>query len=439
MVTVPAGETKIIELSITNSYSSTLYYGAWYEILSASDPSKVFVGLYTEKDNSPSSGTLTSGSSTTLLVGISNIGTIDAIVNVGTVGSLTSSLGLSNNRILLSSGWTPVVAVEAVNAIINLASTTACDANTSGVCPTNSYTAADGTTKYHDYRYKGANVNNYVWFNNDMYRIIGVFDDYTHGVTDEYLVKLISANVINDFSWGIYSTTANISSGTYSSYKNDWTGTDTGVRANLNTLLNEYFYTKNNTSSTYGTCINWTFGGYTSNYYKTKDCSNIIGYGINSTSKSYIQEVKWHLKGKSSNAFSKQDFYTCERSGTTTITDCASGNSGGYDISTTDYIGLMYASDFLYASGYYSSADTTKANTGYPMNQNWLYKGLEWTITPKSDTNNNAFVVGANGILLQNPTVYGFSVRPTFYLKSSVYINGGDGSFDNPYILLSID
>ena len=28
MVTVPVGETKIIELNVTNSYGSTLYYGA---------------------------------------------------------------------------------------------------------------------------------------------------------------------------------------------------------------------------------------------------------------------------------------------------------------------------------------------------------------------------------------------------------------------------
>jgi len=256
MVTVPAGETKIIELSITNSYGSTLYYGAWYEVVSASDTSKVFVGLYTEENSNPSSGTLSSGSSITLLVGIRNSGTTEATVNVGTVGSLTSSLGLSSNRNLLPSGWEPIFTLA--NKVIKLSSTDACAADTSGVCATNSYTASDGSTKYHDYRYRGGEgVNNFVWFNNELYRIIGVFDENSHGVEGEYLVKLIRSRTIGSYAWGAYNTTA--TSGTYSSHKNDWTGNTIGVKPNLNVLLNEYFYKKTSTSTTYGACSNWTY------------------------------------------------------------------------------------------------------------------------------------------------------------------------------------
>jgi hypothetical protein len=95
MVTVAAGETKIIEVNVSNSYGSSLYYGAWYEILSGSS-SDIELGLYTEEDNTPSSGTLASGASLTLLVGISNNGSSNALVNIGTIGSLTSSLGLTS-------------------------------------------------------------------------------------------------------------------------------------------------------------------------------------------------------------------------------------------------------------------------------------------------------------------------------------------------------
>ena len=43
-----------------------------------------------------------------------------------------------------------------------------------------------------EYRYIGANVNNFVKFNNDMYRIIGVFDGAEHGNIGKNLVKLIN-------------------------------------------------------------------------------------------------------------------------------------------------------------------------------------------------------------------------------------------------------
>ena len=34
-----------------------------------------------------------------------------------------------------------------------------------------------------------------------------------------------------------------------------------------------------------------------------------------------------------------------------------------------------------------------------------------------------------------NGSDYAFAVRPTFYLKSDVYVTGGDGSFSNPYTI----
>ena len=30
------------------------------------------------------------------------------------------------------------------------------------------------------YRYEGKNQNNYIWFNNELWRIIGVFDEASH-------------------------------------------------------------------------------------------------------------------------------------------------------------------------------------------------------------------------------------------------------------------
>ena len=280
-------------------------------------------------------------------------------------------------------------------------------------------------TNSHEYRYIGAEVNNYVKFNNDLYRIIGVFDSNSHGKSGE-MVKLIRSRPLGGYSWGVYNSSN--TSGTYSSYKNDWTGTTTGVKANLNVLLNEYFYNKTNTSSTYGPCTNWTYYSEDTNY-RTNSCSPIVGYGIDESLRGYIETATWYLYGSGSNQ-SKQKWYLCERGGNS----CTGANSGAYSTTTDAKIGLMYLSDYLYASSYYTSSDTTTQDARYFGNKNWLYKGYEWTLTPYSSA--AKYVWYANyGYVYYSSSSYPFSVRPTFYLKSSVYVTGGDGSFDNPFTL----
>ena len=297
-----------------------------------------------------------------------------------------------------------------------------------GLYATNSYTASDGTTKYHDYRYVGADPNNYVWFNNDMYQIIGVFDENSHGKTGQYLVKLIMANPLGAFTWGIYNSSN--TSGTYSDYKNDWTGNTTGIKANLNVLFNEYFLNSTNTSSTYGACSNWTYFLGDTNY-RTNDCSDIVGYGIDSSTLNYIETTTWYLYGTGSDTVqNKQNLYLCERGGNS----CTGANSGAYSTTTDAKIGLMYVSDYLYASSYYTSSDTTILGNSYFGNKNWLYKGFEWTLTLNGYDATNVKHVGA-GSVNNDPSPNSSSIRPSFYLKSTVSILGGDGTFANPYII----
>ena len=281
-------------------------------------------------------------------------------------------------------------------------------------------------TNNHEYRYIGVEVNNYVSFNNDLYRIIGVFDENSHGVTGQYLVKLIMASPLSGNSWGAYNTSN--TSGTYSNYKNDWTGKSKTSKANLNVLLNEYFYNKTSTSSTYGDCANWTYYD-DNNGDKTKDCSDIITYGIDSSLRGYIESATWYLYG-SGTSQSKQNWYLCERGGNS----CTPSGPNQGDASVTSKMGLMYLSDYLYASGYYSSSDTTTQGTSYYGNKNWLYKGYEWTQTPYASGADRVWLVYF-GSADYDGTYSPYGWRPTFYLKSSVYVTGGNGSFDDPYTL----
>ena len=303
------------------------------------------------------------------------------------------------------------------------------EGNGNGVYATNSYDD-NGTTKYHEYRYVGAEPDNFVKFNNDLYQIIGVFDDYSHGVTGEQLVKLIAANELTAAAWGAYNASPAYT--TYSNYKNDWTGTTTGVPASANILLNE-FYLNPTATSTYGECIDWTYG-FSGNTYKSKNCTNIKGYGIQTDNlRSYIQPVTWYLYGYTSYGLSKQNWYQCERNN---YTNCTSASAGAYSGTTTASIGLMYVSDYMYASGYIASNDTstTESDSNF-INLNWLYNGLEWTITPRGNSNTYAFEVTSSGAVSRYESCRGLGLRPSFYLKSTIKIKSGNGSIENPYII----
>ena len=298
---------------------------------------------------------------------------ITSLIFIIIVGVIITSLTVSKKSYAV--GTTLVDTVKA------LSSGSSWSAGASGVYYTNN----------HEYRYIGAEVNNYVSFNNDLYRIIGVFDSNSHGVSGTEMVKLIRARTLGGASWGVYNTDS--STGTCSGDANDWTGKSTTSKANLNVLLNEYFYNKTSTSSTYGSCSNWTY--YASLYtldtnYRTNDCSDIVGYGIDPKYSGYIENATWYLYGSGTNQ-SKQNWYLCERGGNSCTT---SGPNTG-DASVTSKMGLMYLSDYLYASGYYSSTDTTTQGADYYSNKNWLYKGYEWTQTPYASDANRVWLVGS--------------------------------------------
>ncbi len=272
-------------------------------------------------------------------------------------------------------------------------------------------------TNNHEYRYIGANVNNYVSFNNDLYRIIGVFDSNSHGQEGKMLVKLIRSRILGSYSYGVQNDTSN----NYSTYSNDFT------IGNMNKLLNNNFYGKSSEG-----CSVLTYYNNNTNY-RTNDCSDIVGYGIDPSLQNYIETVTWYLYGYSSSNYSKQNFYLCERGGNSCTG--ANGTTAADKIKIQNKIGLMYVSDYMYASGYFNSTSTATGSSSYYGNQNWLYKGIEWTITPRSNNSSYAYIVSSNSLVGTFIAYNDYGARPTFYLKSSVYVTGGTGTFSDPYTI----
>ena len=250
-----------------------------------------------------------------------------------------------------------------------------------------------------EYRYRGTSPKNYVTFNNEVWRIIGVFptDDGTGNI--ENRIKIVrDKSVVNQY-WNTKQVAST------SSY-NNWTG------ATLMTYLN-------------------------SSYINTLDINE--AYGL-------IDNVKYYLGGYSEYRITVETMYNYERKMINTKT-----NEFYYGTNPNSWIGkigLMYASDYGYASANCETYKLYNGNTATDdlkacNDTNWLYnlKENEWLLPQKSEFSADAYYIRNSGEVSNYSTSNnGVNkiqrlVRPTLYLKSEVQITEGDGTSSNPYKL----
>ena len=280
----------------------------------------------------------------------------------------------------------------------------------------------DNTTD-NNLRYVGLNPNNYVSFNNELWRIIGVFNNIDDGTgKKETRLKIIRSEPIGNYVWD--NKASGTGSSTSAAGSNDWSDSA------LQVVLNEGAYW-NRTS---GECPYEPNGATTS--------CDFTSTGLTEEAKSMIGNAKWNLGGSSTyNDVTARMFYERER-GTTVYS--------GRPTEWIGKIGLMYPSDYGYAT---SGGSTTNRETCLNtelfnwygssvsdcFNNDWLYNNFnsQWTITPESSESIDVFEVRSHG----NGSVGGGlayernAVSPALYLSSNVKITGGDGTKENPYTL----
>ncbi len=230
-----------------------------------------------------------------------------------------------------------------------------------------------------EYRYRGASPKNYVTFNNETWRIIGVFptDDGTGKI--ENRVKIIKDQSIGNKFWD-------------TSASNNW-----DRPATLNTELNTTYLNS-----------------------------------LDSTAQNMIGDTKYYLGGYSYSNIQKDVMYQYERK----INGSRYYNGSNLN-NFIGKLGLMYASDY----GYAVSDECTQTLDGYEndtcKNNNWLFIGIEWLLPQVASTSNEAFNLSSVGNVNYNTVSSNFLIvaRPVLYLISSVQITGGDGTSSNPYTL----
>ena len=256
------------------------------------------------------------------------------------------------------------------------------------------YTNANLEARDYSYRYSGANPNNYVCFGNDelicpednLYRIIGVFDGQ---------VKLIKKEPFINVTWG------GAPEQTYAMFNRQ----NNNHNENIEVLPLVDFTPEKCFSS-----IEWN-NVQLENYYEANYSQYI----------SYISEINWNINDFRDNNYNVQEIFTNE------ITSPSKGTV------YTAKIGLLYVSDYGYASlpDYWKeSLQVTNENRN---NNNWLYANhREWAISKYDDCNANCIDNGRITFCLINENFL-FNERPTFYLNSDVVYVSGDGSQENPY------
>ena len=240
-----------------------------------------------------------------------------------------------------------------------------------------------------EYRYRGGNVANYVTFNNEVWRIIGVIPTEDTSGKVENRIKIIRDASIGNKKWN--ETTSN-----------NW------VTGTLNTYLNNDYY---NTLTT--------------------DAKNMIG------------TAKYYLGGYNSSSIKTDVMWQYERKNEANRTGYYYGTNPIMQNDASKKIAIMYASDY----GYAASKECTSNLYDYDgsasckATNNWLDKSQdEWLLPQCSDSSGSVFRLNSRGPVNigGSDSIVNFSeiaVRPVLSLSSNVKISGGEGTSQKPYML----
>ena len=263
-------------------------------------------------------------------------------------------------------------------------------------------------------RYYGSDPNNYVRFNNELWRIIGVFGNN---------VKLVRKDSLGKLSWDSSESTINNGDGV-----NEWS------QADLKNYLNTMYY-----GGTSVTC-------YNRQNNQTTTCPT---NKLDETSKSLIDNHIWNtgainwgdVYDSTTELFDTVEFYNAER-GSVNGKICSSSNNCNdtveRTITWTGYVGLPYITDYAYASSENDcNTKIDKSSTYKCKNNNWMHYGQDtWMLSPDA---NPDFARAVWGVYGGDVNSYGaalpLSAFPTIYLKSNILIESGNGTSSNPYIL----
>ena len=299
------------------------------------------------------------------------------------------------------------------------------------------------TDDYGNIRYIGADPNNYINVDGDIWRIIGVMKDIDDGTGNkEDRVKIVRASSIGEYSWDSSSSDINKNFGI-----NEWS------QADLMKLLNPGYESERIGGSLYwdnksGKCYN--------DSDNTMTLCDFTVTGLNDKLKTLIDDAVWNIGSQGTNSWTSENggltkhFYMYERSSNNGKV-CTNGDECTDTVErTTEWtgkIGLIYPSDYGYATSGGDSLNRDSClnnailfewnNYSKCYSNDWLYTNdYKWLLSPQSISDSSAFVYSITSERVNGNNSYvAFNVYPSAYLKSTVKIALGTGSSSDPFIL----
>ena len=240
--------------------------------------------------------------------------------------------------------------------------------------------ATEQTSALTDYRYIGSDPYNYVEFNGELWRIVGIFEVEDESGNLAKRIKIMRNDFLSsNMPWD-------------SNNKNDW------VNSSLNNFLNNEYY----------------------NSFDNAD-------------KIMVDSVKYYLGGTDSSNINGNADYNFER---------GLAVYSGRSINWIGKIAVMYPSDYVYS--YALGVDETcfgsmtygTCNNSKGKNNSWIFESNnsvdQWLISPFNGAYYAYFLAGASYIDRRGTSI-SYGIRPTLYLSSNIKLKSGSGTIDSPY------
>lgn len=278
-------------------------------------------------------------------------------------------------------------------------------------------------------RYIGENPNNYIEFNGELWRIIGIIKNIkdADGNTASR-IKIIRNDILLNLSWDGSDHSINDGQGV-----NEWS------TSNINKILNEDGYINKKSV----TCENGINGA-------TNIC-DFTATGLNDDSKELIDSVIWDLGSnwdinyRNAKASEFYQFPYSGKSGNYCTTGSYCTDTVDRTLTFTGLIGLIYPADYIYATAGNSTTSREAClndtvikdwddNNPDCYNTNWLTTNIQyWTMTPYTDTTYNSTAFFVKNKVGMRAGYYSYGLRPVVYLSNNLVIKSGNGSESSPY------
>ena len=426
-VTIAAGSSKNLDITVSNTSEITLAYGIYYS--SSSSLTNVALGYLSSTSALPT-GTISAKSDNIVTMKINNFSASNITINFGLKYGFENggNLGLDTGQYWVEE-YTITTAAQYVQNLYNDGSSiTNVNIANDSTKPTVflNYSQEIMLDNNGDYRYYGKNPSNYVLYNDELWRIISVGNvkSNINDATGETRVKIVKADVLkDDNNLSAYSYDSSISTINSGSGVNDWSTSD--LMSELNTL---YYYSGS------GVC-------YTGSSNATTAC-DFTNTGLSEEARNLTEDAVYYLGGGNTYYGYPNEHYINER-GTNVYPSTTSDtcNDGSCPRATTwvGRIGIIYPSDYLYAADLITCvSDGTYYSNSNCSSTNWLlYTGeIQRTISQYAGNSSLTQIISTNGnITIPSNSSDAYVIRPVQYLKSNVVITGGSGTSNVPYTL----